>query len=45
MACHFEAQDPTREGLMKKIQAHAASAHGMTSVDAATAAKIAAAIK
>ena len=45
MACHFEANDPTRDGLMQKIQAHAASVHKMTTIDAATKAKIGAAIR
>ncbi|MEM0094519.1 MAG: DUF1059 domain-containing protein [Candidatus Micrarchaeaceae archaeon] len=45
MSCGFTATDNDMNKLMKKIQDHARKAHGMKTIDAATMAKIQAAIK
>jgi predicted small metal-binding protein len=45
MSCGFKTKAKTDDELMEKIKAHAAEAHNMKQVDAATAAKIKAAIK
>ncbi len=45
MQCGFEASALTRGGLMKKIQAHAASVHNITAIDAELKSKIDGAIK
>ena len=43
--CPFKAEAKTQDELMKKIAAHAASAHGMKTVPPETMAKIKKAIK
>jgi len=43
--CSFTAEAPTEEELLKKVAQHAKDAHGMTSIDAATLAKVKGAIK
>jgi len=45
MKCDFTAQGKTEDELMKKISAHAASAHGMKTVPPETMKKIKKAIK
>lgn len=45
MTCGFKAKAKTEDELMGKVKAHAAEAHDMKQVDAATAAKIKGAIK
>jgi predicted small metal-binding protein len=45
MECPFEASALTKGGLVKKIEKHAAEAHNMKEIDAATKSKIMAAIK
>jgi len=43
--CDFKAEAQTEEELLKKIAQHAKEAHNMSSIDAATFAKVKAAIK
>jgi predicted small metal-binding protein len=43
--CSFTAKAETEEELLKKVAQHAREAHGMTSIDAATLAKVKSAIK
>jgi len=43
--CSFKAEAETEEELLKKVAQHAKEAHGMTTVDAATLAKVKSAIK
>lgn len=43
--CSFTAEAATEEELLKKVAQHAKDAHGMTSIDAATLAKVKGAIK
>jgi len=43
--CSFTAKAETEEELLKKVAQHAKEAHGMTSIDAATLAKVKSAIK
>ena len=43
--CSFTAEAETEEELLKKVAQHAKEAHGMTTVDAATLAKVKSAIK
>jgi predicted small metal-binding protein len=43
--CSFVAKAETEEELLKKVAQHAKEAHGMTSIDAATLAKVKSAIK
>ena len=43
--CSFTAEAETEEDLLKKVAQHAQEAHGMTSIDAATLAKVKGAIK
>ncbi len=45
LSCGFEARAETEKELMPKIAEHARQAHGMQDIDAATMAKIKAAIK
>ena len=45
MKCDFTAEAKTQDELMKKISAHAASAHGMKTVPAETMTAIKKAIK
>lgn len=45
MACGFKARASSEAELMPKIAAHARAAHNMTAIDAATMAKVKAAIK
>ncbi len=45
MNCNFQAKAETEDELLKKVAQHAKDAHGMTTIDAATAAKVKAAIK
>lgn len=45
MDCKFAAKAITKNGLMKKIQDHAADIHKITSIPADLAAKIESAIK
>ncbi len=45
MTCGFEASADTQDELMKKIVAHAASAHNIQTVDPELEAKIKKAIK
>ncbi len=43
--CDFKAEAQTEEELLKKIAQHAKEAHNMSSIDAATLAKVKSAIK
>ncbi|HEV2161865.1 MAG TPA: DUF1059 domain-containing protein [Stellaceae bacterium] len=43
--CGFTAEAATEDELLKKVAQHAKDAHGMTSIDAATLAKVKGAIK
>jgi predicted small metal-binding protein len=43
--CSWTANAETEEELLKKVAQHAKEAHGMTSIDAATLAKVKGAIK
>ena len=43
--CDFKAEAQTEEELLKKVAQHAKEAHNMSSVDAATLAKVKSAIK
>ncbi|MEM3827210.1 MAG: DUF1059 domain-containing protein [Candidatus Micrarchaeaceae archaeon] len=45
MECNFVAQEADEKQLMNKIARHAREAHGMQQIDAATMAKVKAAIK
>ncbi|MDE1871459.1 MAG: DUF1059 domain-containing protein [Candidatus Micrarchaeota archaeon] len=45
MSCGFKARAATEKELMEKIAEHAMDAHNMASIDAATMAKVKAAIK
>jgi predicted small metal-binding protein len=45
MNCDFKAEASTEEELLKKVAQHAKDAHGMTTIDAATLAKVKSAIK
>ena len=45
MSCGFKARDNDENKLMQKISKHAREAHGMKEIDAATMAKVTAAIK
>ncbi|MCW6159792.1 MAG: DUF1059 domain-containing protein [Candidatus Micrarchaeales archaeon] len=45
MSCGFKARADSEEELMSKIAAHAKKAHGMATIDAATMAKVKAAIR
>ncbi len=45
MNCGFKARANSEDELMSKIAAHAKQAHGMATIDAATMAKVKAAIK
>ena len=43
--CDFKAEAQTEEELLKKVAQHAKEAHNMSSIDAATLAKVKSAIK
>jgi len=43
--CDFKAEAATEEELLKKVAQHAKEVHGMTTIDAATLAKVKSAIK
>lgn len=43
--CDFKAEAQTEEELLKKVAQHAKEAHNMSSVDAATLAKVKSVIK
>ncbi len=43
--CDFKAEAQTEEELLKKLAQHAKEAHNMSSIDAATLAKVKSAIK
>jgi predicted small metal-binding protein len=43
--CDFKAEASTEEELLRKVAQHAKDAHGMTTIDDATLAKVKSAIK